>query len=133
MAAALFVIGGVVSLVVNLVGIPIYSLYPFQMQFFSFIVAIVTIVGLVCSLGAIHCYTLVARRLMSDAGFRGIVFGAILLTFGLGLGGVNRELNTGLGTASALLILIAGAISYVLRQTVLPRPPLVLQQKEIGH
>jgi len=133
MAAALFVIGGVVSLVVNLVGIPIYSLYPFQMQFFSFVVAIVTLVGLVCSLGAIHCYTLVARRLMSDAGFRGIIFGAILLTFVLGLGGVNRELSTGIGTAGALLILIAGAISYVLRQTVLPRPPLVMQQQEIAR
>ena len=133
MAAALFVIGGVVSLVVSLVGIPIYSLYPFQVQDFSFVVAIVMIVGLICSLGAIHCYTLVARRLMSDAGFRGIVFGAILLTFSLGLGGVNRELNTGLGTASAILILVAGTISYVLRQTVLPRPPVLMQQQEMSH
>ena len=71
MAAALFVIGGVVSLVVSLVGIPIYSLYPFQMQYLSFVVAVVLIVGLICSLGAIHCYTLVTKRLMSAAGFRG--------------------------------------------------------------
>jgi len=133
MAAALFVIGGVVSLVVSLVGMPIYSLYPFQMQYFSFVVAIVIIVGLICSLGAIHCYTLVTRRLMSEAGFRGIVFGAILLTFSLGLVGVNRELNTGLGTASAILILIAGAISYVLRQTVLPRPPVLMQSQEMSR
>jgi hypothetical protein len=131
MAAALFVIGGVVSLVVSFVGIPIYSLYPFQMQFLSLVVAVVVVVGLICSLGAIHCYTLVTKRLMSDAGFRGIIFGAILLTFSLGLGEVNRELNTGLGTASAILILIAGAISYVMREIVLPRPPLLVHQETI--
>jgi len=131
MSAALFVIGGVVSLVVSIVGIPIYSLYPFQMQYFSFVVAVVLIVGLICSLGAIHCYTLVTRRLMSAAGFRGIIFGAILLTFSVGLVGVSRELNTGLGTASAILILIAGAISYVMRESVLPRPPVTTHQEAL--
>ena len=130
MAAALFVIGGVVSLVVSLVGIPIYSLYPFQMQYFSFVVAVVLIVGLICSLGAIHCYTLASKRLMSTAGFRGIVFGAILLTFSLGLVGVSGQLKTGLGTASAILILIAGAISYVMRESELPRPPTVVVHQE---
>jgi len=131
MAAALFVIGGVVSLVVSLVGIPILSVYPFYMQFISFVVALVVIVGLICSLGAIHCYRLVTKRLMSKAGLRGIIFGAILLTFSLGLGGVNQELNTGLGTASAILILIAGAISYVMRETVLPRPPVLVHQETV--
>jgi hypothetical protein len=60
---------------------------------------------------------------------RGIIFGAILLAFSVGLVGTNRDLNTGLGTASAMLILIAGAISYVLRDSVLPRPPLLIREQ----
>lgn len=128
-AAALFVIGGVVSLVVSLVAIPIYSLYPFQMQFFSFVLAVVVIVGVICSLGAIHCFTLATKRLLHDAGMRGIIFGAILLAFSVGLGGTNRDLNTSLGTASAILILIAGAISYVLRDSVLPRAPMSMREQ----
>lgn len=128
-SAALFVIGGVVSLVVSLVAVPIYSLYPFQMQFFSFVFAVVLIVGVICSLGAIHCFTLTTKRLLHDAGMRGIIFGAILLAFSVGLGGTNRDLNTGLGTAGAILILIAGAISYVLRDSVLPRAPISMREQ----
>ena len=128
-AAALFVIGGVVSLVVNMVAAPIYSLYPFQLQFFSFLLAVVLIVSVICSIGAIHCYTFTAKRMLHEAGMRGIIFGAILLAFGVGLVGANRDLNTGLGTAAAILILIAGAISFVLRESVLPRPPAGIQQQ----
>jgi len=128
-AAALFVIGGVVSLVVNMVAAPIYSLYPFQLQFFSFVLAVVLVVGVICSLGAIHCFTLATKRVLHEAGMRGIIFGAILLAFSVGLVGTNQGLNTGLGTASAMLILIAGAISYVLRDSVLPRSPMVMHEQ----
>ena len=129
LAAALFVIGGVVSLVINILTIPITSLYPFVLpQSFSFVPAVVLVVGLICSLGAIHCYTLVSRRMLSQAGIRGIIFGALLLTFSLGLVVGARELGTNLGAISSMLILIAGAIAFVLRDSVLPRPPLVTQQ-----
>jgi hypothetical protein len=127
-AAALFVIGGVVSLVVNMVAAPIYSLYPFQLQFFSFVLAVVLIVSVICSLGAIHCYTFTSKRMLHEAGMRGIIFGAILLAFSVGLVATNGNLNTGLGTASAILILIAGAISFVLRSSVLPRSPLATRE-----
>ena len=130
-AAALFVIGGVVSLVVSMVDAPIYSLYPFQLQFFSFLFAVVLIVGVICSLGAIHCFTLATKRLLSEAGMRGIIFGAILLTFSMGFVETNRDLNTGLGTASAILILIAGAIAFVLRDSVLPRAPLTMREQMV--
>jgi hypothetical protein len=60
---------------------------------------------------------------------RGIIFGAILLAFSVGLVGTNPYLNTGLGTASAILILIAGAISYVLRDSVLPRAPMLMREQ----
>jgi len=128
-AAALFVIGGVVSLVVSLVAIPIYSLYPFQMQFFSFVIAVALIVGVICALGSIHCFTLASKRLLREAGMRGIIFGAILLAFSVGLVGTNQGPNTGLGTASSILILIAGAISYVLRDSVLPRAPISMREQ----
>ena len=128
-AAALFVIGGVVSLVVSLVAVPIYSLYPFQMQFFSFVFAVVLIVGVICALGSIHCFTLASKRLVREAGMRGIIFGAILLAFSVGLVGTNQGPSTGLGTASSILILIAGAISYVLRDSVLPRAPISMREQ----
>jgi hypothetical protein len=128
-AAALFVTGGVVSLVVSMVAAPIYSLYPFQLQFFSFVLAVVLIVGVICSLGAIHCFTLASKRMLHEAGMRGIIFGAILLAFSVGLVGTDRALNTGLGTASAILVLIAGAISFVLRGSVLPRSPMVMREQ----
>ena len=128
-AAALFVIGGVVSLVVSMVAAPIYSLYPFQLQFFSFVFGVVLIVGVICSLGAIHCFTFTSKRMLHEAGMRGIIFGAILLAFSVGLVGANRELNTGLGTASAILILVAGAISFVLRESVLPKSPMSVSEQ----
>jgi hypothetical protein len=127
-AAALFVIGGVVSLVVSMVAAPIYSLYPFQLQFFSFLLAVVLIVAVICSLGAIYCFTYTSRRQLHEAGMRGIIFGAILLAFSLGLG-ANPGPNTGLGTASAILILIAGAVCFVLRDSVLPKPPMVMREQ----
>ena len=127
-AAALFVIGGVVSLVVNMVAAPIYSLYPFQLQFFSFVLAVVLIVSVICSLGAIHCFTFTSKRLLHEAGMRGIIFGAILLAFSVGLGETSQALNTGLGTAGAILILIAGSICFVLRESVLPRAPISMAE-----
>jgi hypothetical protein len=86
MAAALFVIGGVISLVVSILAIPIASIYPFTLpNSFSFVFAVVLVVSLICSFGAIHCYTLASRRLLSQAGMRGVIFGAILLTLSLSL------------------------------------------------
>ena len=130
-AAALFVIGGVVSLVVSMVAAPIYSLYPFQLQFFSFLLAIVLIVGVICSVGAIHCFTYTSKRMLHEAGMRGLIFGAILLAFSVGLVGSTPGANTGLGTASAILILIAGAICFVLRDSVLPKPPTIMREQTI--
>jgi len=129
LAAALFVIGGVVSLVVSMVAAPIYSLYPFQLQFFSFLFAVVLIVGVICSIGAIYCFKFTSRRMLHDAGMRGLIFGAILLAFSVGLVGATPGLNTGLGTAGAILILIAGAICFVLRDSVLPKPPAIMREQ----
>ena len=41
--------------------------------------------------------------------------GAILLTLSLGLIGMTHELTTQIGAVSAIMILIAGAVCFVLR------------------
>ena len=126
LAGVLFVIGGVVTLVLTLLTIPITSLYPINLpSSFSMVFAIVLVISLVCSLGAIHCYTLVTRRLLSEAGMRGMIFGALLLIMSLGVfGGLNSEggfvqASTAnfLTELSALLILVGGVTCFSLRHT----------------
>jgi hypothetical protein len=115
LAAAFFVIGGVISLIVSVLALPIFSVYPFILVPFGLVFAVVFVVGLICSLVAIHCYSLTTRRLLSQAGMRGIISGAILLTLSLGLIGMTHELTTQIGAVSAIMILIAGAVCFVLR------------------
>ena len=115
LAAAFFVIGGVISLIVSILALPIFSIYPFILVPFGLVFAVLFVVGLVCSLVAIHCYSLTTKRLLSQAGMRGVIAGAILLTLSLGLIGMTHELTTEIGTVSAILILIAGAVCFVLR------------------
>lgn len=115
LAAILFVIGGVVSLIISVLTLPIFSIFPFIITPFFFVLAVVFVVGSVCSLVAVHCYSLVTHRLLSQAGMRGMICGAILLTLSLGLLGMIRELTSQLGAVSAVIILVGGAICFVLR------------------
>jgi hypothetical protein len=122
LAAILFVIGGIVSLVMTILSLPIGNLYPLSLSsgFNMSMTAIVVLgVTLVCSLGAIHCYSLTVRRMLSEAGIRGIVFGTLLLIFSFGLAGSLREANTNttLTAISSVLILIAGIVAFALRHT----------------
>jgi hypothetical protein len=130
-AAIFFVIGGIVSLVVSILMIPIVSIYPFiVLTSFRTIFLVTLAVGLVCSLGAIHCYSLVTKRMLSEAGMRGIVFGALLLIFSFGLfGGFGASPTSSLLTiTSAVLILIAGGICFVLRDSIVSSPVVLHQQ-----
>lgn len=115
LAAAFFVIGGVISLIVSVLALPIFSVYPFIVVTFGLVFAVIFVVGLICSLVAIHCYSLTTRRSLPQAGMRGIISGAILLTLSLGLVGMTHELTTQIGVVSAIMILIAGAVCFVLR------------------
>jgi hypothetical protein len=115
LAAAFFVIGGVISLIVSILVLPIFSVYPLIVVSFGLVFAVVFVVGLVCSLVAIQCYSLTTKRFLSQAGMRGIISGAILLTLSLGLIGMTHELTTQLGTISAIIILVAGTVCFVLR------------------
>ena len=115
LAAAFFVIGGVISLIVSILALPIFSIYPFVLVPFGLVFAVLFVVGLICSLVAVHCYSLTTKRLLAQAGMRGVIAGAILLTLSLGLIGMTHELTTQIGAVSAILILIAGAVCFVLR------------------
>lgn len=126
LSAILFVIGGVVSLVLSALSIPIANIYPVLMpETFSMIFLAVLGISLICSFGALHCYSLARKRMLSEAGIRGIIFGALLLIFSLGIGTL-KESNTTISLAtntislnalSAMLVLIAGVICFVLRHT----------------
>jgi inner membrane protein involved in colicin E2 resistance len=136
LAAVFFVIGGVVSLIISFLAIPISSIYPsFTLPTIGPGVLVTLVVGVVCSLGAIHCYTLTRRRLLSEAGIRGIIFGAVLLILGLGLWGTFAQSGTTalLMGVSAVLILIAGAVCFVLRHTDVSASAIARQQSVVQH
>ena len=114
LTAAFFLIGGVVSLISIIMMIPISTIYPFRLSAsITFMLLVVLIVGLVCSIEAFECYSFASKRMSVKAGIRGIVIGAILLSIGL-LGGAN--LKTQMIIAAAVLILIGGAINYIYRE-----------------
>ena len=123
LAAIFFIIGGVVSLILTLLTVPVSSVYPFTVPLNNFSMTFVAVlaVSLICSLGAIHCYSLTAKRMLSEAGIRGIIFGALLLIFSLGVVGnasVSISNTTTLLTSlSAALIIIAGVVCFALRHT----------------
>jgi hypothetical protein len=124
LAAIFFVIGGVVGLIVTVLSIPISSVYPIALPTsFSTVSIVLLAITLICSLGAIHCYSLTSKRMLSEAGIRGIISGALLLIFSLGLIGSLAQSSTTSNTMnpfltlSAFLILIAGAVCFGLRHT----------------
>jgi len=120
LAAILFVIGGVVSLAMTILAIPISSIYPLGLPTNLTATSVVVLgVSLICSLGALHCFSLATKRMLSEAGVRGLIFGALLLIFSFGVAGTLRGSDTGtlLTAVSAFLILIGGIICFSLRHT----------------
>ena len=120
LAAILFVIGGVVSLAMTILAIPISSIYPLGLPTNLTATSVVVLgVSLICSLGALHCFSLATKRMLSEAGVRGLIFGALLLIFSFGVAGTLRGSDTGtlLTAVSAFLILIGGIFCFSLRHT----------------
>jgi len=129
LAGVLFVVGGVASLVLSLLTIPFVSIaLPVA---FSTIFVIVLAISVVCSLGAMHCYLLVAKRMLSEAGVRGMICGGLLLFFGIGFIGSFNVATTAtyLSEISAILVLIGGVVCFILRHATLPSSPIVRQQQ----
>jgi len=130
LAAILFVIGGVVSLAMTILALPINMSNPLStLAGFTPTSIVVLGVSLVCSLGAIHCFSLASKRMLSEAGVRGLVFGALLLIFSFGVAGSLRGSDTGtlLTAVSAILILIAGIVCFSLRHTTVSASPIARQ------
>jgi hypothetical protein len=126
-AAVLFVVGGVGSLVMSLLTIPLFSItLPVA---FSMVLIVILATSLICSLGAMHCYTLATKRALSDAGMRGLIFGALLLIFSFGFVGSFGPASTStmLAEVSAVLVLVGGVICFVLRYTTLASSPVIDQ------
>jgi len=114
LSAILFLIGGVIGLVSVIMMIPISTVYPFRLTAgISFVLIVVLIVGAICAIEALECYSFASKRMSMKAGMRGIVVGAILLVVGLVSG---SDLKTQILIASSILILVAGAINYVYRE-----------------
>ena len=114
LSAILFLLGGVIGLVSVIMMIPISTVYPFRLTAgISFILVVVLIVGAICAIEALECYSFASKRMSMKAGMRGIVVGAILLVVGLMSG---SDLKTQILIASSILILVAGAINYVYRE-----------------
>lgn len=136
-AAILFVVGGVVSLAMTILALPINISNPLGTLTGLTTSSIVVLgVSLICSLGAIHCFSLASKRMLSEAGVRGLVFGALLLIFSFGFAGSVRGSGTaglapGTGTLltalSAILILIAGIVCFSLRHTAVSASPIARQ------
>jgi hypothetical protein len=129
-AAILFVIGGVVGLAMTILSMPI-NIYPFSIPDDLSPASIVVLgVCLISSLGALHCFSLASKRMLSEAGVRGLIFGALLLIFSLGVGGSVAGLGTGtfLTAVGAILILIAGIICFSLRHTSVSASSIARQQ-----
>jgi hypothetical protein len=114
LSAILFLIGGIIGLVSIIMMIPISTVYPFMLNTgISFILVVVLVVGAICAVEALECYSFASKRMSMKAGMRGIVVGAILLVAGLLSG---SDLKTQILIGSSILILVAGAINYVYRE-----------------
>ncbi len=126
-AAVLFVVGGVASLVMSLLTIPVVSA-QLPVTFITVFFVILAI-DLICSLGALHCYTLATKRMLSEAGMRGLIFGALLLIFSLGFVAnfITATSTVILAELSATLVLIGGIICFTLRYTTLSSSPQLQQ------
>ena len=114
LSAILFLIGGIIGLVSVIMMIPISTVYPFMLTpGISFILIVVLVVGAICAVEALECYSFASKRMSMKAGIRGIVVGAILLVVGFLSG---SDVKTQILIGSSILILVAGAINYVYRE-----------------
>jgi len=114
LSAILFLIGGILGLVSIIMMIPISTVYPFKVTAgISYILIVALVVGVICAVEALECYSFATKRMSTKAGMRGITVGAILLVIGLLSG---SDLKVQILIASSILILVAGAINYVYRE-----------------
>jgi len=113
LAAAFFLLGSILVLVISILSVPIETVYPtFKLRIpltYSYLVAV--IIGIVGAILGLDCFSMTTKRNLSNAGVRGIVIGAVLLSISWAAG-----LSFQIVGAGAVLILIAGIICYIYRE-----------------
>jgi len=110
-AAAFFLLGSVIVLIISILNVPIATVYPtFRLHEplpYTYLVAIV--IGIVGAVLGFDCFNMTSKRNLASAGVRGVVIGAVLLSTAWAIG--SQMVGVG-----AILILIAGIICYVYRE-----------------
>jgi hypothetical protein len=127
LAAVSFVVGGIASFVTSLLTVPLFSV-GFPASFVT-VFLVILVISVICSFGAVHCYTLATKRMLSKAGMRGLIFGALLLVLSLEfVGSFALPINAVvLAEVSAILVLVGGIICFALRYSDLSFSPLTNQ------
>ena len=128
LAAVLFVVGGVASFVMTLLTVPLVNI-RLPATFITVFILVLAI-SLICSIGAIHCYTLATKRMLSEAGMRGMIFGALLVIFSVGFVGnfIPAASVAMLAELSGLLVLMGGMACFVLRHSGISSSPVTRQE-----
>ncbi len=111
LAAALFLLGSVIVLIISILNVPIATVYPvfrlYEPLSYTYLVAIVIeVIGAVLGF---DCFNMTSKRKLASAGIRGVVIGAVILSAAWATG--SQIIGAG-----AILILIAGIVCYVYRE-----------------
>ncbi|MCJ7760431.1 hypothetical protein MUP59_04735 [Candidatus Bathyarchaeota archaeon] len=108
-ASIFFLLGSIVVLVISVLRLPVAQVLPsFRVGTLSYPDLVAIIAGIIGAVLGFDCFYMTTKRKLSDAGIRGIVIGAVLLSIAWVIG----LQMIGLG---AVLVLVAGVICYIYR------------------
>jgi hypothetical protein len=108
-ASIFFLLGSIVVLILSVLRLPVDQVLPsFRVGTLSYPNLVAIISGIIGAILGFDCFHMTTKRRLSDAGIRGIVIGAVLLSLAWVLG--LQMIGVG-----AVLILVAGVICYIYR------------------
>jgi uncharacterized BrkB/YihY/UPF0761 family membrane protein len=108
-ASIFFLLGSIVVLVISVLRLPVAQVLPsFRVGTLSYPDLVAIIAGIIGAVLGFDCFYMTTKRKLSDAGIRGIVIGAVLLSIAwvIGLQMIG---------AGAVLVRVAGVICYIYR------------------
>jgi len=108
-ASIFFLLGSIVVLVISVLRLPVAQVLPsFRVGTLSYPDLVAIIAGIIGAVLGFDCFYMTTKRKLSDAGIRGIVIGAVLLSIAWVIG--LQMIGVG-----AVLVLVAGVICYIYR------------------
>jgi hypothetical protein len=108
-ASIFFLLGSIVVLILSVLRLPVDQVLPsFRVGTLSYPNLVAIIAGIIGAILGFDCFHMTTKRRLYDAGIRGIVIGAVLLSLAWVLG--LQMIGVG-----AVLILVAGVICYIYR------------------